>query len=194
MKEVKLDLNKICTDNEDPMLISEVRCSHGLLLPLKTSWSDNNPGRRFWSCPYYGARKCNFFRCRDGLIDERSKFIIPKLVKKIKEMDKQLMSKVKIMKKMKEMAHCNDSEIVEMMKNSIVMDLEGESALSVKKKKNKEEDFDFHDCEELIKNAAEKSMEVKKKGTNYSNFIKIFIMFLLMCFAIWINWLMQLKT
>ncbi|KAK4706745.1 hypothetical protein R3W88_033709 [Solanum pinnatisectum] len=157
------------------MLILEVRCSHGLLLPLKISWSDNNPGRRFWSCPYYGARKCNFFRWRDGLIDEKSKLIIPKLVKKIKKMDKQLMSKVKIMKKMKEMAHYNDSEIVEMMKNSIVMDLEGESALSVKKKKDKEEDFDFHDCEEFIKNAAEKSMEVKKKGTSYSNFIRIFI-------------------
>ncbi|KAK6780385.1 hypothetical protein RDI58_022569 [Solanum bulbocastanum] len=52
-------------------------------------------------------------------------------------MDKQLMPKVKIMRKMKEMAHCNDSEIIEMMENSIVMDLEGESALSVKKKKTR---------------------------------------------------------
>ncbi|KAK6782026.1 hypothetical protein RDI58_019822 [Solanum bulbocastanum] len=108
-------------------------------------------------------------------------------------MDKQLMSKVKIMKKMKEMAHCNDSEIIEMMENSIVTDLEGESALSVKKKKDKEEDFDFHDCEELIKNATKKSMEVKKKGTNYSNFIRTFIMFLLICFAILINWLMKVE-
>ncbi|KAK6781904.1 hypothetical protein RDI58_019700 [Solanum bulbocastanum] len=182
MEEVKLDLNKTCIDNEDPMLISEVRCGHGLLLPLKTFWSDNNPGRRFWSYPYYGAKKCKFFRWRDGLIDERCKFIIPKLVKKIKEMDEQLVAKVKIMKKMEQMTHCNDSEIVEMMKNSIVMDLEGESTSSVQKKKDKEEDIDFHDCEELIKNSIEKSMEVKKKGTNYSNFIRIFIVFLLMSF------------
>lgn len=41
---------------------------------------------------------------------------------------------------MEEMTHRNDSEIVEMMENSTVMDLEGESASSVKKKKDKEGD------------------------------------------------------
>ncbi|KAG5591319.1 hypothetical protein H5410_041833 [Solanum commersonii] len=47
------NLNKLCMDESDPMLNVVVRCKHGILLNLQTSWSKLNPGRRFWSCPCY---------------------------------------------------------------------------------------------------------------------------------------------
>jgi len=51
-------LNKLCMEESDPMLKTIVRCKHGSLLHMQTSWSKSNPGRRFWSCPYYGV--CDF--------------------------------------------------------------------------------------------------------------------------------------
>jgi len=47
------------------------------------------------------------------LIDERSKFIILKLVKQMKEMNEQLVSKARMMKRMEEMVLYNDSEMIE---------------------------------------------------------------------------------
>ncbi|OIT39199.1 hypothetical protein A4A49_61028, partial [Nicotiana attenuata] len=68
-------LNQLCMDEHDPMLNVKVHCEHGDLLPLQTSWSTRNPERRFWSCPYYGS--CKFFRWRDDVIDQRSRFVLP---------------------------------------------------------------------------------------------------------------------
>ena len=42
-------------DESDPMFNIVVRCKHGILLNLQTSWSKLNPGRRFWSYPCYGV-------------------------------------------------------------------------------------------------------------------------------------------
>nr|XP_016441949.1 PREDICTED: uncharacterized protein LOC107767454 [Nicotiana tabacum] len=81
-------LNKLCMDEDDPMLYAEVRCKYGILLQMQTSWSDRNLGRRFWSCPHYEAINCKFFKWRDNeRVDERSKFIFPRLVNKIKELE-----------------------------------------------------------------------------------------------------------
>ncbi|KAL3634038.1 hypothetical protein CASFOL_021092 [Castilleja foliolosa] len=30
-------------------------CRCGIELPLKTSWTKNNPGIRYWTCPNYGV-------------------------------------------------------------------------------------------------------------------------------------------
>ena len=46
-------LNRICNDENDPMLRVKLRCKHGDLLSMQTSWSEHNPTRRFWSCPRY---------------------------------------------------------------------------------------------------------------------------------------------
>jgi len=51
-------LNRICNDENDPMLGVKICCKHGDLLSMQTSWSKDNPGRRFWSCPRY--RVCTF--------------------------------------------------------------------------------------------------------------------------------------
>ncbi|KAG5587379.1 hypothetical protein H5410_047813 [Solanum commersonii] len=84
-------LNKLCMEESDPMLKTIVRCKHGSLLHMQTSWSKSNPGRRFWSCPYYGENNCHFFRWRDREeIDPRSQFILPKLVNKIKELEDEV--------------------------------------------------------------------------------------------------------
>ncbi|PHT80086.1 Bifunctional monodehydroascorbate reductase and carbonic anhydrase nectarin-3 [Capsicum annuum] len=46
-----------------------------------TSWTSSNPSRRYWACPYYG-------RWRDSEdIDPRSKYVIPKLIEKLGELE-----------------------------------------------------------------------------------------------------------
>ncbi|XP_059292219.1 uncharacterized protein LOC132045662 [Lycium ferocissimum] len=87
----KIDLSRLCMDEADPMLKAVVQCKHGNLLQMHTSWSKSNPGRRYWSCPYYGPKKCKFFRWRDkDEVDPRSKVILPILVNKIRDLEKEL--------------------------------------------------------------------------------------------------------
>ncbi|XP_059288382.1 uncharacterized protein LOC132041689 [Lycium ferocissimum] len=86
----KIGLSKFCKQEDDHEL-KDVRCKHGFLLPLLTSWTPRNPGRRYWSCPYYGgARSCDFYLWKDADIDPRSKFVIPKLVGRIGELEASL--------------------------------------------------------------------------------------------------------
>ncbi|XP_059294871.1 uncharacterized protein LOC132047915 [Lycium ferocissimum] len=88
----KIGLSKFCKQEDDHEL-KDVRCKHGFLLPLLTSWTPRNPGRRYWSCPYYGgARSCDFYLWKDADIDPRSKFVIPKLVGRIGELEASLES------------------------------------------------------------------------------------------------------
>lgn len=92
----RISLSRLCKQEEDHEL-DEVRCKHGFVLPLFTSWTPRNPGRRYWSCPYYGnARSCDFWLWKDDYIDPRSKFVIPKLLKKIGELEQSVESFEKI--------------------------------------------------------------------------------------------------
>ncbi|TMX05452.1 hypothetical protein EJD97_020346, partial [Solanum chilense] len=76
-------------DENDSMFNAEVRCKHRILLQMQTSSSNRNPERRFWSCPHYEATNCNLFRWRDTeRVDERSRFILSKLVNRINESEK----------------------------------------------------------------------------------------------------------
>ncbi|KAK4373345.1 hypothetical protein RND71_008729 [Anisodus tanguticus] len=77
-------LNKLCMNEEDPMINAEVRCKHDILLKMQTSWSDSNPG---WSCPHYEPRIASFSYGETKEVDERSRFILPILVNKIKELE-----------------------------------------------------------------------------------------------------------
>uniref|UniRef100_M1DIE2 GRF-type domain-containing protein n=1 Tax=Solanum tuberosum TaxID=4113 RepID=M1DIE2_SOLTU len=176
MEDVKLDLNSICFDKDDPKLNEEVRCFHGLLLPLKTSWSDNNPGRRFWSCPYYGSQKCKYFRWSDDVVNEHSKFIIHKLVKKMKDMNELLVANVKKMKVMEEINGFNDRQITEMEAQSVFTQLEEQSSL-------KEMEGVLSDCEEV-----DKLIEVKKKWSSDFSLNKMFMLCLLIMYVVvWIK-------
>ncbi|KAJ8557161.1 hypothetical protein K7X08_002786 [Anisodus acutangulus] len=58
---------------------------------------DPKDGRRYWSCPYYGgARSCDFYLWKDDEIDPRSKFVIPKLVKRICELEASFQASGKV--------------------------------------------------------------------------------------------------
>ncbi|KAM3398022.1 hypothetical protein P3S68_001536 [Capsicum galapagoense] len=84
-----INLSKLCMEEDDFALNQEVRCNHGFVVPLKTSWTSTNPGRRYWACNYYrGVRSCDFWCWRDKEnINSRSKFAIPKLIVKIGELE-----------------------------------------------------------------------------------------------------------
>ncbi|KAF3660771.1 putative MATE efflux family protein 5-like [Capsicum annuum] len=87
MKSV--NLSKLCMEENDSALKQVIHCNHGILLHLKTSRTSSNLDRRYWACPYYGGpRSCDFWRWRDSEdIDLRSKYVIPKLIKKLDELE-----------------------------------------------------------------------------------------------------------
>ncbi|GER41644.1 GRF zinc finger containing protein [Striga asiatica] len=62
----------------------EMTCRCGDKVYLKTSWTQNNPGRRYWACPKYGQKFgfCGFFIWYDPEICARAKNIIPGLLEK----------------------------------------------------------------------------------------------------------------
>ncbi|KAM3319879.1 hypothetical protein P3S67_007079 [Capsicum chacoense] len=76
-------------EENDFALKQVIHCSHEILLHLKTPWTSSNPGRRYWACPYYGGpRSCDFCCWRDSEdIDPRSKYVIPKLIEKLGELE-----------------------------------------------------------------------------------------------------------
>ncbi|WMV19982.1 hypothetical protein MTR67_013367 [Solanum verrucosum] len=88
-----INLTNLCME-EDDYTTKKKNCNHGLVVHLKTSWTSNNPERRYWSCPYYGVniifgpRSCHFWCWKDKEnIDPRSKFVIPKLIQKLGELE-----------------------------------------------------------------------------------------------------------
>uniref|UniRef100_A0A175YFC7 Uncharacterized protein n=1 Tax=Daucus carota subsp. sativus TaxID=79200 RepID=A0A175YFC7_DAUCS len=59
-------------------------CQCGLVPVLKTSWTDNNPGRR-------NKRKgCGYYRWHDPPVEGRSKNIIPDLLRKIEMLEEEI--------------------------------------------------------------------------------------------------------
>nr|XP_009765937.1 PREDICTED: uncharacterized protein LOC104217396 [Nicotiana sylvestris] len=80
-----LNLTRLCTEEEENESSGEIRCNHGYVLPLLTAWIRRNPGRRYW-----GPRSCDFWVWKDSEIDPRSKFVIPKLLDKMGELENAL--------------------------------------------------------------------------------------------------------
>ncbi|XP_059284980.1 uncharacterized protein LOC132038316 [Lycium ferocissimum] len=111
----RASLNRICKDENDPMLRETVRCKHGDLLTMQTSWSNDNPGRRFWSCPRYREKSCKFFGWRDrDEIDVRSKFVISRLANRVKDLEKSLAYFQSMEKEMKWVENeCHDEVMTE---------------------------------------------------------------------------------
>lgn len=67
-------------------------CKCRKIAPLRTSWTSDNPGRRFWCCPYYGTnhRSCDFFMWKDPETCERGKSFGNKLLFRIKDLEKEI--------------------------------------------------------------------------------------------------------
>lgn len=68
-------------------------CNCGESAPLKTSWSTENPGRRYWSCPFYGTNEkcCKFFIWKDPKTCERGKAFGNKLILKVSRLEREVM-------------------------------------------------------------------------------------------------------
>ncbi|KAK4730905.1 hypothetical protein R3W88_023893 [Solanum pinnatisectum] len=108
-------LNRICNNENDPMLHLTMRCKHGDLMQLQTSWSEDNPARRFWSCPRFHENSCKFFRWRDlEEIDMQFKFVIPRLANRIKELEEALQFYKTKEKKMKFLEKKGDQALIRM--------------------------------------------------------------------------------
>ncbi|KAG5623558.1 hypothetical protein H5410_008776 [Solanum commersonii] len=95
-------------------------------MQLHISWFEDNPARRFWSCPRFHENSCKYFRLRDlEEIDMRSKSVIPRLANRIKESEEALQfykSKEKKMKLLEKNGDqvCDDKLIKKKMKYSIL--------------------------------------------------------------------------
>nr|GMD37749.1 zinc finger, GRF-type [Ipomoea batatas] len=68
----------------------EIReCECGRQLVIRTSWTDRNPGRRFWHCSesavssVFGMKGCGFFDWADPPMCPRAISIIPGLLRRI---------------------------------------------------------------------------------------------------------------
>ncbi|KAL2975249.1 hypothetical protein AAZX31_14G150300 [Glycine max] len=77
---------------------------HEFEAPLVTSWTEENPGRRFYGCCLYkdtGRRGCNFFQWHDPVGNNRQKKIIVGLMKEVDELklrEKDLQTMISEMK------------------------------------------------------------------------------------------------
>ncbi|CAL2265036.1 unnamed protein product [Prunus armeniaca] len=67
-------------------------CHCGKLARMQTSWTSSNPGQRFLVCPKSkgrGEKGCRFFQWFDAEMCERSKSLIPGLLRKIDRVEKE---------------------------------------------------------------------------------------------------------
>ncbi|RAL52227.1 hypothetical protein DM860_016076 [Cuscuta australis] len=69
-------------------VMAQNRC--GKDMKMLTSWTKSNPGRRFWTCAGNGTRKCKSWDWIDPEICDRAKKIIPGLLDKINEKDREM--------------------------------------------------------------------------------------------------------
>ncbi|XP_058733936.1 uncharacterized protein LOC131605617 [Vicia villosa] len=88
------------------------KCHCGLDAPLMTSWTDTNPGRRFYGCGMYklqGFKKCSNFVWLDEEMNTGAKEVISSLIHNLEEekqraknasmKEEEMRTKMKLMKK-----------------------------------------------------------------------------------------------
>ncbi|GJW14102.1 hypothetical protein Tco_0018235 [Tanacetum coccineum] len=67
-----------------------VRCLRGLEGVIRTSWTNQNPGRRFYGCPTLSPTCVNFLRFFDPPRYQKSVQIIPGLLRSLNELEEIL--------------------------------------------------------------------------------------------------------
>ncbi|KAL4285264.1 hypothetical protein GQ457_16G010290 [Hibiscus cannabinus] len=82
------DLRRTTTrmSGKDELIAFSV-CGCGFPAQLKISWSNDNPGRRFFGCKNYGSlvyRSCRFFSWFDPPMTPRARVIILGLLKRLR--------------------------------------------------------------------------------------------------------------
>ncbi|KAL2541424.1 GRF-type domain-containing protein [Abeliophyllum distichum] len=70
-------------ENDAPTQMNEhTLCMCGWIAAMRTSWTENNPGRRFSGCSYYGRPDaCDYFKWVDPLVHPRYKSVINGLLR-----------------------------------------------------------------------------------------------------------------
>ncbi|KAL4351756.1 hypothetical protein GQ457_06G024740 [Hibiscus cannabinus] len=64
-------------------------CRCGLEAKIATSWTDDNPGRRFFCCKNYGKEgHRRFFAWYDATLTPRARVVIVGLLRKVKRMER----------------------------------------------------------------------------------------------------------
>ncbi|KAL2559873.1 GRF-type domain-containing protein [Forsythia ovata] len=77
-------------DSHCSHMVKQRICHCGHAPVMKTSWTEGNPGRRFWGCRFYGkSQACNFFDWADPPPHDRYKCIINGLLRKKNEAEKE---------------------------------------------------------------------------------------------------------
>ncbi|CAL1407992.1 unnamed protein product [Linum trigynum] len=65
-------------------------CHCGDPASLKTSWTDANPGRRFFGCGKFGrGGTLNYFRWHGPVLDDHVKYLVLNLHRRIRELEKR---------------------------------------------------------------------------------------------------------
>ncbi|KAM3363559.1 hypothetical protein P3S68_018413 [Capsicum galapagoense] len=174
-----VNLTKLCMEENDNALYKEVRCNHGFLLHMKTSWTLRNPGRRFWTCPYYGgSRSCDFWCWRDREdIDPRSKYVIPKLIEKLGEPENLVESSQYIDN------HASINEVEKVELNKFVE----ETSHEVDKPKQSKDDNCVDMKLEKLEEEVEKIKEREKKWRRIAKFVVFCCSPLLITIGYWLG-------
>ncbi|XP_031106993.1 uncharacterized protein LOC116011730 [Ipomoea triloba] len=72
-------------------LVPIPNCVCGQRLKLQTSWTNDNPGRRYWECCFEnGGQRCGFVRWHDAPMCARSRKIIPGLLRMINRNEEEI--------------------------------------------------------------------------------------------------------
>ncbi|KAL2554889.1 uncharacterized protein Fot_08508 [Forsythia ovata] len=77
-------------DSHSLQKLNRKLCYCGHIPVMKTSWTESNPGRRFWGCRFYGKDDaCDFFDWADPTVHDRYKLVINGLLRKKNEGEKE---------------------------------------------------------------------------------------------------------
>ncbi|KAG8370978.1 hypothetical protein BUALT_Bualt13G0039400 [Buddleja alternifolia] len=67
------------------------RCDCRMASKLQCAWTDANPGRRFYGCGQYGqVGECRYFAWFDPPMCERSRHVIPGLLRSLRRVETEL--------------------------------------------------------------------------------------------------------
>ncbi|KAH1039355.1 hypothetical protein J1N35_041098 [Gossypium stocksii] len=77
----KLPYSKLVSSSRWEFVYDEEkrRCFCNKLAPRETSWSDLNPGRRYYGCPNFRVGGCGFFKWYDDKLCNRANEVIREL-------------------------------------------------------------------------------------------------------------------
>ncbi|KAK6140482.1 hypothetical protein DH2020_025763 [Rehmannia glutinosa] len=73
--------------SESSHTTTSIDCYCGRRAVIRTSWMNENPGRRFLSCLNYKDGGCGYFHWQESPLCDRARTIIPGLLRKINRLD-----------------------------------------------------------------------------------------------------------